>query len=199
MLFFLSNMLLSFAAAISPGPNIILVTSNSIVYGKRAGLATAAGAIVGVMFWMALLAFGFSYFLNNKTVLTIFHAFAAIYLTYLSYVIYNMKILPENMEAKSKGKFFSESLIATFLNPEIAIFYGSIFIRVIERYNLHPTSQLMIHILGFLTVETFVFFTAALAFSKVRHLIFAYVRKIRIAAAAIILFYGLMMGYKLIF
>ena len=63
-----ANLFLSFMAAISPGPNIVLVIQNSLVFGRRYGIMTALGVIVGVFFWLISLTLGFTYLLKNPKI-----------------------------------------------------------------------------------------------------------------------------------
>ena len=90
MIFFLSNIFFAFLAAISPGPNIVLVTSNSLAYGKRTGFTSALGVLTGVAIWFIFLSVGFSYILDNPKIVMAFHCFASLYLLYIAYHIYKL-------------------------------------------------------------------------------------------------------------
>lgn len=53
-----------FLAQVSPGPNMMAVSSVAIGSGRRAGMLTAAGVATGVFIWAILFAFGMGALLN---------------------------------------------------------------------------------------------------------------------------------------
>jgi threonine/homoserine/homoserine lactone efflux protein len=198
MFFFISNIFFAFLAAISPGPNIVLVTSNSLAYGKRVGLMSTSGVLVGVAIWLLSLLVGFTYLFNNPKVITIFHCFASVYLLYIAYHIYKLKVpLNEEIQVKSQGKFFLESFISTILNPEIAIFYGSILTGILAHYQQGQNSLMILYLLSFMLVETIVFIIAVLATSLVRHFILSYLKIIKLIACSAMIYYSILIMQKI--
>ena len=88
------EILLSFAfatslLAISPGPDNIFVLTQSIVNGKKFGLATVCGLISGCLVHTTLLAFGISAVIKESEILfTGIKVLGAIYLIFLAYKVY---------------------------------------------------------------------------------------------------------------
>lgn len=187
-MFFLSNLLTCLLVAISPGPNIILVTTNSIVYGRRAAFSSAIGVISGVFIWFLILLFALT-LLQDKEVINVIHKLSGIYLIYLAITILRKKItLNQEQQIPIGGGFFLRNLIITILNPEIAMFYSAIFIRILE--NNPSKINLLIYGLCFLTIESSVFFSVAYLGSLVRSKIIRYQLILRIISTTAILYYA---------
>ena len=75
--------------AISPGPDNIFVLTQSIVNGKKYGLATVAGLMTGCIIHTTLVAFGVSEIINqNPKLFLIIKLLGAGYLLYLAYQVY---------------------------------------------------------------------------------------------------------------
>src|SRR5215469_9349040 len=71
-------------AVMSPGPDFIIVTRNSLLYSKRAGLFTTFGIVVGNLWWVAASILGLSYVLAQSiTVFNTLKLLGAVYLIYL--------------------------------------------------------------------------------------------------------------------
>jgi threonine/homoserine/homoserine lactone efflux protein len=199
MLFYLSTVFFAFLAAISPGPNIVLVTSNSIAYGKKIGLMSAFGVLTGVIIWLLCLLVGFNYLLENPKVIVVFNCFACLYLIYIAYHIFNLKIITnEENQNKSHGKFFVESFISTILNPEIAIFYGSILTGVLNHYPEKHLSIMILYLISFMCIESVVFLSAVIASSSIRRFIFSYFKIIKTLASLAILYYSMLIMWQVV-
>ncbi len=189
MLFFLSNMLLSFLGAICPGPNIVCTSSNSIIYGKKAGLATATGVLAGVALWMIFLIFGLSYLLQYPKFIMIFKITSILYLIYLSINIMTTKKLDNKINPYSNRKFFTTSFIVAILNPEIAVFYSVIFANIIQKYPINQLFHLFYSACGFIAMEGMVFFSAAIYSAKISQAINKYLNVIKMASGFLILYF----------
>ncbi len=197
MLFYLSNILFALLAAISPGPNIVLVTSNSIAYGKKLGFMSAFGVLTGVAIWLVFLLIGFTYLLDNPRIIIIFNCFASLYLLYITYHIFSLKILASEVSHNnSHGKFFVESFISTILNPEIAIFYGSILSGILAHYPHKHLPMMVLYLVSFMCVESAVFLSAVIGSSAIRRFIFSYFKIIKLLASGAILYYSLLIMSK---
>ncbi|WP_268995454.1 LysE family translocator [Microvirga roseola] len=72
-------------AQISPGPNLMAVSSAALGSGRGAGIATAAGVATGVVIWAILFAFGVGALLQAfPQTLTAMRFLGGGYLIYLS-------------------------------------------------------------------------------------------------------------------
>ncbi len=190
-----TNMFLAFVAAISPGPNIVLVIQNSLVFGRRFGIITALGVLFGVLFWLLFLMIGFTYLLHNPKVFFFFHSFASVYLLYIIYLIFKLKIEKKESEMHKNSKFFLESLIITLLNPEIAIFYGSILAGIaVDQsggFGLMP-----FYLFSFMVIESIVFLSTAYFVSYVNKFVLSYLWVVKLCASSAILYFAIKLMYK---
>ena len=72
--------------SITPGPNMIYVISRSITQGRRAGLTSLGGVIVGYLFYMFGAAFGITAFFKTQPYAAqILSAFGALYMGWLGW------------------------------------------------------------------------------------------------------------------
>ena len=129
--------LLSFAfatsiLALSPGPDNIFVLTQSIVFGKKFGLATVFGLISGCLVHTTLLAFGVSAIIKeSENLFTGIKIFGAVYLIYLAYKGYKsdstIAFSEENTLRKTTRQLFKEGFIMNVLNPKVSIFFLALF------------------------------------------------------------------------
>jgi RhtB (resistance to homoserine/threonine) family protein len=126
-------------AVMSPGPDFLIVTRNSLLYSKRVGLCTALGITLGTMWWVAASLLGISLVIS-KTVLVfnVLKWFGAAYLIYLGIKSFWMKkgaLKNEGegkpLESMSPLKGFLTGLATNALNPKAALFFVSFFSIVI--------------------------------------------------------------------
>lgn len=192
---FLINMFFAFLAAISPGPNVVLVTQNSMVFGRKTGFLTALGVVCGVLFWLVFLAVGFVYLVQQPKVLFAFNCFASVYLFYVVYLVFKIKVQDENNSQITKKTFFLQSFIITLLNPEIAVFYGSILTGIFAKNPefANSISHIFLYISGFMFVEAFVFFSVAFFVSSISKFMAKYIVMIKVLTSCAILYFAFKM------
>ena len=195
MVFFITNIFFAFCAAISPGPNIIITTQNSAIYGRKAGLITAFGVLTGVAFWFVLLIFGLELIFSSKKLLFFFHIFTFLYLLFIAYLI-SKTTINENTKNEGNKKFFFESFFMTLLNPEIAIFYASILSGIFTQIEV-TKSVMFLYVFSFMIVESIVFITAALAVSSVQKFMLKYLQVIKLISCIGILYYAFTIFMKI--
>src|SRR5437762_3070197 len=65
---FLTVFVISALAVMSPGPDFIIVTRNSLLYSKRVGIATALGIATGNLWWIAASILGISYVISRMVI-----------------------------------------------------------------------------------------------------------------------------------
>jgi threonine/homoserine/homoserine lactone efflux protein len=164
--------LLSFAfatalLAISPGPDNIFVLSQSIVNGRRFGLATVFGLISGCLVHTTLLAFGVSAIIKeSENLFTGIKVFGAIYLLYLSYKVYKsnaaIAFSEDNILKKTTKQLFKEGFIMNVLNPKVSIFFLAFFPGFLFSTTLNTVFQF--YVLGsvFMFVSLIIFSAIAI-------------------------------------
>ena len=114
--------------ALSPGPDNIFVLTQSIVNGKKYGLATVFGLISGCLVHTTLLAFGVSAIIKeSENLFFIIKLFGSIYLLYLAFKVFKSDasiVLSEgNVEKKTTTQLFRQGFIMNVLNPKVSIFF----------------------------------------------------------------------------
>ena len=164
--------LLSFAfatalLAISPGPDNIFVLSQSIVNGRRFGLATVFGLISGCLVHTTLLAFGVSAIIKeSENLFTGIKIFGAIYLLYLSFKVYKsnaaIAFSEDHSLKKTTKQLFKEGFIMNVLNPKVSIFFLAFFPGFLFSTSLNTVVQF--YVLGgvFMFVSLIIFSAIAI-------------------------------------
>jgi len=118
-------------AAMSPGPDFVIVLRSAAVSGRRAGMACAAGIAAGVFGWAAVTAFGAAGLLAASAV-----AFTVVKLVGAAYlVLLGVRALlaarrgdyepPDTSGAATRGAAaaFRQGLLTNLLNPKVAVFF----------------------------------------------------------------------------
>ena len=113
--------------AISPGPDNIFVLTQSIVNGKKYGLATVAGLMTGCIIHTTLVAFGVSEVIKqNPSLFFVIKLLGAGYLLYLAFQVY-----------KSDAKIaFSPPLLTT---SSITVFWSNDLVNEVASFSLKLT------------------------------------------------------------
>ena len=138
---YLSEILtMSFVAifmAISPGSDFVMVTRNSIFYGRKSGLYSALGISAAIWIHVAYSIAGLAVIISNSIVLfSVLKYLGAAYLIYIGWKTFTSKSI---ISVKEKGKFqnisnmeaFKTGFISNVLNPKTTIFFLSIFTQLV--------------------------------------------------------------------
>lgn len=163
----ISFALATLALAISPGPDNMFVLTQSIVNGKKYGLATVYGLISGCIVHTTLLAFGVSAIIKKSDSIFLgIKLFGAAYLVYLAYKVYksdaSIAFSEENVVQKTTSQLFKQGFIMNVLNPKVSIFFLAFFPGFLFSDSMSTVIQF--YVLGFLFmfVSLFVFSTIAI-------------------------------------
>ena len=151
--------------ALSPGPDNIYVLMQSIVNGKKYGLATVAGLITGCLVHTTLVAFGVSAIIKESdTLFFVIKLLGALYLLFLAFKVYKssaeLSLNSENIPKKSELQLFKQGFIMNVLNPKVSIFFLAFFPGFLFSDTL--SSVIQFYVLGFLFM-----FVSALIFSAI--------------------------------
>lgn len=148
--------------AISPGPDNIFVLTQSIVNGKKYGLATVFGLMTGCLIHTTLVAFGVSALLKqHDNLFFLIKVFGATYLLYLAYQVYKsdakITFSTENVIQKTTLELFKKGFLMNVLNPKVTIFFLAFFPQFLFSEDLSKVLQF--YILGMLFIlVSFLFF-----------------------------------------
>lgn len=118
--------------ALTPGPNMVYLLSRSICQGRRAGVISLFGVVVGFLVHMLAAAVGLSaLFMAVPLAYEILKWAGALYLLFLAWQAvrpgarspFEARDLPQD----SPRKLFAMGFLTNLLNPKIAVFYLAIF------------------------------------------------------------------------
>lgn len=136
---FLMVALVHLLAVISPGPDFILITRNSIVHSRKTGIYSAIGLGFGILVHVAYSLAGIAILIASSVVLFSAMKFiGAAYLIYIGYKSLKSKYAnPEDIHLeKSKDLTKFEALKMGFItnvtNPKATLFFLSLFTLVIN-------------------------------------------------------------------
>lgn len=150
------------ALSISPGPDNIYVLMQSIVNGKKYGLATVVGLMTGCLVHTTLVAFGVSVIIKQSEVLFFGIKLAgALYLFFLAYKVWRsnaaIQFSEKNVEKKSISQLFRQGFIMNVLNPKVSIFFLAFFPGFLFSNELSNVIQFYVLGLLFILVSFIVF------------------------------------------
>ncbi len=153
----ISFVLATATLAVSPGPDNIFVLTQSIVNGRKYGLATVAGLMTGCIIHTTLVAFGVSEVIKrNESLFFIIKLFGAAYLLYLAYKVYksDAKIVfsTDNVDHKSTTELFKTGFWMNVLNPKVTIFFLAFFPQFL--FSDEISTVIQFYVLGGLFILT---------------------------------------------
>ncbi len=151
------------ALAISPGPDNIFVLMQSVVYGKKYGIATVIGLMTGCIVHTTFIAFGVSALITSQPSLFFgIKILGAIYMLYLAFQLYksssDVRLDSNSVEKKTTVQLFRIGFFMNVLNPKVTIFFLALFPGFLFSETLSNVIQF--YILGGLFILTsFVIFS----------------------------------------
>ena len=187
----------SFLIVIVPGPTVILIITNSLKSGVKAGLLNVFGTQVGVLILLLLLALGFeivSPFL--EVIIKYLRILGAIYLISLGLITIKSDIdLNKTQVTKFEKKYFLQGLIVILTNPKIFLFLGAFipqFINIDE-----PVSYQIIYFgIVFIIVATIFDSLYAFVFGNFREIIaLKYLKNLNQIGGFILILVGIWMFF----
>ena len=128
-------------AVISPGPDFAVTTRNSLMQGRRSGLATAAGIASGVSVHIVYTLLGLGYVMAEAVwLLEAMKYCGAAYLIWLGVAAFrtqqqntSTKTGQQSSDAStSSGWAFRNGFVCNALNPKTALFFIALFTQVVD-------------------------------------------------------------------
>ena len=118
--------------AISPGPDNIFVLMQSVVHGKKYGLATIIGLMTGCIVHTTFVAVGISTIIKeNNTIFLVIKILGAVYLLYLAYKEITggseISMSTKKIDKKTPFQLFKIGFIMNVLNPKVTLFFLALF------------------------------------------------------------------------
>ena len=148
--------------AISPGPDNIYVLMQSMINGKKYGLATAVGLTIGCLVHTTFVALGVSALIKQSDFLfLVIKVSGALYLFFLAYLVWRSNAIIEisqtNIKKSSFKELFKQGFIMNVLNPKVSIFFLAFFPSFLFSYELSNVTQFYVLGLLFMAVSFFAF------------------------------------------
>lgn len=165
--FFVTSLVL----ILTPGPDILYVLSQSITRGSKYGIATTLGQIGGLVFHLALFAFGVSsLIIGSDLIFTTVKIMGAAYLFWLSYKVYHTEDIlvreDKNAVEKSFMGFVRQGLLMNIMNPKVMMFFLALFPTFISENAGSVRTQVFTLGLVFITQTLVVFTTVSIIASQ---------------------------------
>ena len=138
---------------LTPGPDMALVTRNTVASGRRAGLETSAGVCAGVLVHGCAAAVGLSAILRTSaTAFTVVKLAGAAYLVYLGVQALwrsrpaapDQDALPRGGDRRPRGSPFRQGLLSNVLNPKLAVFFLTLLPQFIDPHDAAATRSLLL-------------------------------------------------------
>ncbi len=153
--------------AISPGPDNIYVLMQSLVHGKKFGIATVCGLMTGCLVHTTLVAFGVSALIKaNDSLFFIIKLLGALYLFYLAYKVFKseaeLSLDNSNIPKKTTSQLFKQGFIMNVLNPKVSIFFLAFFPGFLFSDTMNTIAQFYILGLLFMLVSFIIFGSIAI-------------------------------------
>jgi len=128
---------LHFLALISPGPDFVMITRNSLVYSRKTGVMSALGLACGIAVHISYCLIGIAYIISKSIV--IFSTLKLLGAGYLIFIGYkSIKVKPSQAseiieDRKDMGKFAALKMgfLTNLFNPKATLFFLALFTQVI--------------------------------------------------------------------
>ncbi len=148
--------------AITPGPDNIYVLMQSIVNGRKYGIATVLGLISGCLIHTSVVAFGASTILKeNPKLFFMIKLFGALYLVYLAYKVFkssgDIELGNDAIPKKSVFQLFKQGFIMNVLNPKVTLFFLALFPGFLFSEDISKAIQFFVLGLLFMLVSFVIF------------------------------------------
>ena len=130
---------------LTPGADTMYILGRSIAQGRKAGIYSALGIVIGVLCHTTLAAFGLSLIVaRSATAFNLIKYAGALYLAYLGIKMLLTKKQaapePDVMHIK-RGRLYLSGVLTNLLNPKVALFFLVFlpqFIRTEDAHNPVP-------------------------------------------------------------
>lgn len=168
---FLTVVVVHLLAVISPGPDFIMISRNSLVYSRRTGVYSALGLGLGILVHVFYSLVGISLILSRS--LLLFSAIKYLGAAYLIYVgVRSLAARPPGPAGGAAGRrrdlppgaALRLGFLTNVLNPKATLFFFALFTQVI-----HPETPKWIQVLYGLEMSVMTFAWFALVATVLAH------------------------------
>lgn len=147
---FLTVATIHLLAVMSPGPDFVMITRNSLKYSRRSGIYSALGLGLGILVHVSYSLLGISFVISRSIVLfSLIKFLGAGYLLYIGYKSLKARPHQENsldlgLEKRDLGKWAALKMgfLTNILNPKVSLFFFALFTQVINPSTPHSIQVL---------------------------------------------------------
>ncbi|KMJ45716.1 LysE family translocator [Xenorhabdus khoisanae] len=128
--------IITILAVISPGADFAMITRNSYLYGRQAGILAAFGIAVGILVHVTYTILGIGILIaHSPNILLVIKVVGAIYLIYIGYKTLTSKTKVDidiNSTKKASIASFRTGFLTNVLNPKTTLFVVSTFTQIVS-------------------------------------------------------------------
>lgn len=159
--------------ALTPGPSILLVTANSMKYGKAKTVGTIAGDLTANLCQIILAAIGLATIVvSSGELFQLIKWFGVAYLIYMGIAKIIAKpttvLKQEGKEKRSFSKLFLEGFLMSAANPKAIVFFAALFPLFLDE-SLPVLPQIAILAVTFLLIDGLSLFVYTVFAEKLGH------------------------------
>lgn len=191
-------------AVISPGADFAMVTRNSIIYGRAAGLSSSLGIATGVQLHVLYTMIGVGFLIRSSPdIFFIIKLIGALYLIYIGWQTFTSdQTSKENKTTKegatpknSLGTAFKNGFLTNALNPKTTLFVLSVYTQIVD-----PNTSIPIQLSYglFMSLAHFFWFSLVSMFfskSEIRDRLLDHQKAVNRSLGFILLFIGLWLAF----
>ena len=138
----------SIALTLMPGPDILYLISQSVLYGKRNGVLITLGLVTGLLFHTLMVVFGLATIIRlYPNIIFIIKILGSLYIAYLGFIsikkAFFMKSNLKSFNEEDYGGFY-KGLLMNLLNPKVSLFFLAVFPGFLFSQTLSVQFQFMI-------------------------------------------------------
>ncbi|MBN9789780.1 MULTISPECIES: LysE family translocator [unclassified Pseudonocardia] len=166
----LGVVVIALGMVLTPGPNMVYLTSRAISQGRRAGLVSLAGTAVGFLCYLLAATAGLSaLFVAVPAAYTAVKIAGALYLAWLAWGMLRpggrSPFEARDLAPERDRRLFGMGLLTNLLNPKIALMYAALLPQFVDPADGATGSQLLqlgsVQIVVAVTVNALIVLTAA--------------------------------------
>lgn len=199
----LTVMVVGLLALMSPGPDFVMISRNSLVYSRRVGVYSALGLAFGILVHVAYSLVGIGFIISRSILLfSLLKFIGAAYLLYIGYSC--LRSQPHNEQATDAVK---QGEITTFasirmgfltnvLNPKATLFFFALFTQVI---NPHTPKMVQVGyglIMSAMTFAWFAFVAVVLSHASIKSRFMSFIHYLERTFGVILIALGIKVAFS---
>jgi RhtB (resistance to homoserine/threonine) family protein len=183
------------AVMVSPGPNMVFVTTTALQSGRAHGLSAGLGVAVGTLIWMTAAAVGVAVILKTFPVIGLGLKIAGgLYLIWLGYRLWTSRGAVDMRAGRvrqRKWSSFRRGAIVNLTSPKSAAYFGSIFAAFLTGDVAPQALAILILVLFLVSVSYHAILAVTFSAEAVRGPYLRYAMVINRIAGTLLVFFGL--------